>query len=63
MFLSKYYDQKIRVVINDRTIVGIVMDYFYPEDNLNGEESIIIRTSSTDEVEIYASEITRISVI
>ena len=63
MCLSKYYNRKVQVMVDDMTIMGIVTDYFYPEDNPNGEESIIIHTSSADDVELYASEITRISVI
>lgn len=63
MLLSKYYDRKVQVTVGDEIIIGIIIDCFHPDDNPNGEESIIISTSSADEVEVYASEITRISTV
>ena len=42
MKLNKYYNKKVNIEDNEgNTFVGIVNDYFHPDDNDNGKESIV----------------------
>lgn len=61
MTLKSYYGKKVTVVCdNGQTFSGVVDDYFFPEDNENGEESIILKTTDSEFVEFTASEINEI---
>lgn len=61
MTLKSFYGKQVTVVCdNGQTFSGVVDDYFYPEDNDNGEESIILKTTDFEFVEFAASEISEI---
>lgn len=69
MNLKQFYNKKVKIVAdNELVFLGKVNDYFYPEDNDNGKESIVVDTiegSSIENsaVEFYAENIKTIEVI
>lgn len=64
MNLMQYYNHKVRVEsANERLIQGPVTDYFYPDDNENGMESIAIKDQNGEYVELYESDIKSIEII
>lgn len=61
MTLKSFYGKQVTVVCdNGQTFSGVVDDYFYPEDNDNGEESIILKTINCEFVEFTSGEINEI---
>lgn len=61
MTLKSFYGKRVTVVCdNEQTFRGVVDDYFFPEDNENGEESIILKTSDYEFIEFTSSEINEI---
>ena len=40
---------------------GVVDDYFYPKDNENNEESIVLKRYNNDLIEFRISDISKIS--
>lgn len=64
MGLIDYCEEKVRIVAkNGREFEGKVIDYFYPEDNENGKESIAIDNVDGTIVEFYEEDITSIVVL
>lgn len=64
MNLLQYYNHKVLVESsNERLIQGSVTDYFYPEDNENGMESIAIKDQNGEYVELYESDIKSIEIV
>ncbi len=64
MGLIDYCEEKVRIVAkNGREFEGKVTDYFYPEDNENGKESIAIDNVDGTIVEFYEEDITSIVVL
>ena len=64
MSLKKYYNQVVLVEpINGNNFIGIVEDYFEPDDNESGTESIIIKKSDDSLTEIYPQDIDKITVL
>ena len=60
MDLKQYYGKQVMIIDTDlETFIGLVDDYFFPEDNENGEESIVI-TTSDGLVEFTSSDIYKI---
>lgn len=58
MDLSNYYEKDIIISDTDgKVFYGFVEDYFYPEDNENGKESIIVKTKSGDSIEFAEDDI------
>ena len=46
MSLKEYYGQTVKIIaVNGRTFLGVVDDYFFPDDNEDGLESIVVTTS------------------
>lgn len=46
MLLKLYYGKSVNIVdTNGQMFNGIVEDYFFPEDNESGLESIVIKTT------------------
>ena len=44
MKLKQFYNKKVKIVAdNDLVFLGTVNDYFYPHDNENEKESIVVR--------------------
>ena len=64
MSLKSYYGKKVNIVDTDgQEFEGIVDDYFFPEDNESGLESIVIKTGSGDFYEFTEETIEKITVI
>ena len=64
MTLKQYYNKTVNVVDNNSQVFnGIVTDYFFPEDNESGKESIVIETSGGDLYEFTEDDINKITII
>ena len=64
MSLKSYYGKKVNIVDTEgQMFSGVVDDYFFPEDNESGLESIVIKTESGDLYEFTEDAVERISVI
>lgn len=64
MTLKSYYGKNVTVVLEEGEIFsGVVVEYFFPEDNELGEESIILKTKKFGLIEFTASEINEIKFI
>lgn len=62
--LKHYYGKKVTVVdVDGETFIGLVDEYIFPEDNENGEESIVIKTNGGDLVEFTSHSIKEITII
>lgn len=63
MTLKSYYGKKVTVVdVNGQTFTGKVDEYFFPEDNDNGKESIILKTTDNEFIEFTDDTIEKITV-
>jgi hypothetical protein len=64
MSLKSYCGKNVNIVDTDgQSFNGIVDDYFFPEDNESGLESIVIKTGSGDFYEFTEETIEKITVI
>lgn len=64
MNLKQYYGKKVKIVAdNDKVFLGTVNDYFYPDDNENGKESIAVDTIENQAIEFYEEHIKEIEII
>ncbi len=65
MSLKDFYGKTVNIVaVNGRMFKGKVIEYFYPEDNDSGQESIAIRDKlSGNLVEFPEEDIKSIEVI
>lgn len=64
MNLKEYYGEHVAIVnIDGKKFVGLVSDYFYPEDNETNEESIIIDVRNGFPIEFYAKDIEKICIL
>ena len=65
MSLKQFYDKFVSIVaINEKLFKGKVTEYFYPEDNESGKESIVIRDKlSGNLVEFPEEDIKTIEII
>lgn len=64
MTLTQYYEKTVTILtVGGETIVGTIVEYFYPEDNESGIESVIVRNETGDEFELYSNDIDRISIV
>ena len=64
MSLKPYINKKVKIVAdNDVTFAGTVNDYFYPDENENGKESIILDTLEGQAIEFYENSIKAIEII
>lgn len=62
MNLKQYYGKKVKIVAdNDKVFLGTVNDYFYPDDNENGKESIAVDTIENQVIEFYEDHIKEIT--
>ena len=58
MDLKNYYGKKVNIITtNGKSFNGTVNDYFFPEDNESGLESIVVDTYDGDIVEFTAKDI------
>lgn len=63
MQLESYCGKTVSIVDNEGHVFsGVVDDYFYPEDNDSGSESIVLKTNSGDLYEFTSEVIERITV-
>lgn len=64
MNLKQFYDEKVKIVAeNGKIFLGKVNDYFYPDENENGKESIVVDTVENQAVEFYEDHIREIKII
>lgn len=64
MDLKIYYGKKVNIVAtNGKSYVGTVNDYFFPEDNESGIESICVDTYDGGIVEFTENDIETITII
>jgi hypothetical protein len=64
MLLKSYYGKKVNIIDADgREFNGVVDDYFFPEDNESGLESIVVKTGSGGLYEFTEETIGRITII
>ncbi len=64
MNLKQYCGKKVKIVAdNDKVFLGKVNDYFYPDDNENGKESIAVDTIENQAIEFYKEHIKKIEII
>ena len=62
--LQRFVGRTVSIVSDDgQLFYGKVTDYFLPEDNENGIESIVIEKSDGDLVEFVAEDIRTIEMI
>ena len=62
MNLKQYCGKKVKIVAdNDKVFLGTVNDYFYPDDNENGKESIVVDTIENQAIEFYEDHIKEIT--
>lgn len=58
MDLNKLYGKKVNITAkNERTFRGTVSDYFLPDENPSGIESILVDTDVGTTVEFYPEDI------
>ena len=59
--LKQYYNKQVNITDNEgRMFTGIIDDYFFPEDNESGVESIVLKTSTGDLYEFTEMDIQKI---
>lgn len=64
MNLRQFYNKKVEIIAdNEHVFLGKVNDYFYPDDNENGRESIVVDTIDGSAVEFYEDNIKTIKII
>ena len=58
MKLRQFYNKKVNIVSKEGIVFsGVVTEYFYPEENESGKESIVIDSSSGAPVEFCEEDI------
>lgn len=64
MNLKTFYGKHVNIVgTNDLVFMGVVVDYFFPDDNENNQESIVIKTIGNIFYEFTEKDIKKITVI
>lgn len=59
--LKRFYNTKVNIITNTgMKFDGIVTDYFYPDENETGKESIVIDSSNSSAIEVYEDDIKEI---
>lgn len=62
--LKRYYRKRVEIVdSNGRQWNGFVTDYYFPDDNESGRESILLHTPDDWHIEFEPEDIGRITVI
>lgn len=63
MKLKSYYGKNVSIkAVNGKIFSGNVDEYFYPEDNDNEEESIVLKTSNNELIEFSRNDISDITI-
>jgi len=62
MDIKKFYDTDVKVYTTDgRMIIGHVLEYFYADQNENGQQSIVVDSMIFDDpIEFFDEEIANI---
>ena len=62
MNLKKFYNTKVNNIITNTGMKfdGVVTDYFHPDENETGKESIVIDSSNGSVIEFYEDDIKEI---
>lgn len=64
MNLLQFLHEKLKIVsVSGRTFTGVINDYFYPDDNDNGKESIVMDTDMGLLIEFYEDDIQTAEII
>lgn len=64
MELKSFYGKKVKITcVDGKVFIGVVNDYFYPDENNLGEESIVVDTISSDIIEFVENDIENISIL
>ena len=59
--LRSFFGKKVTIIDeNGNVFFGTVDDYFYPEDNDDGEESIVLSISDSEPIEFRRASIEKI---
>ena len=62
--LKKYYDKTVKIVCNDGSYHGRIIDYIYPEDNEpEGHESLIVETNDGQIIEFIDDDVESIIIL
>lgn len=63
MDLKQYYNKKVIILgTSGGHFSGRVSEYFFPEDNENEQESIVVETDAGELYEFYEGDISSITV-
>jgi len=62
MDIKKFYDCDVKIYTTDgRRIIGHIIEYFYADQNENGQQSIIVESMAFDDpIEFFDEEIANI---
>ena len=64
MSLKEYYGHTVKILAdNGEVFCGVISDYFFPDDNENNLESIVLRTSKGHLIEFKEKDIEVIAII
>lgn len=64
MGLVNYYEKKVNIIdTKGNRFIGTVNDYFFPDDNESGKESIVVDTLDGDAIEFTEDSIQKITII
>ena len=63
MTLKSFYGKHVTIKTHNGLVYnGDIDEYFFPDDNDNGEESIILKTNNNDLVEFTPNDILEIEI-
>lgn len=64
MMLKMLYGKDVMIdTIGGQVFIGRVVDYFFPEDNENGKESIILKIGENAHIEVTEETIEKIDIV
>lgn len=64
MRLKQLLNSNVKIAAkNGRTFTGRVSEYFYPDENENGKESIVVDTNVGPSIELYEKDIRSVELI
>ena len=63
MDLKQFCGKEVTIItVDGQLLCGVVDDYFFPEDNENGKESIVVKTIRSKCIEVSSDDIEKITV-
>ena len=64
LMLKMLYGKEVMLdTIGGQVFIGRVVDYFFPEDNEHGKESIVLKTKDNDHIELTEETIEKIDIV